>query len=322
MIDYLDIARARMTGRPLSDTEIDTLIHTPVDEIFPMMAGADMLRRHYFDNKVHLCAITNAKSGRCSEDCRFCSQSKFVNTDIDIYPLKKAQSLKEEISEMEPTPVNRFSMVTSGRGLSKEEIKEICKTGPEPRDIKLCASLGILDIEDFEALKKAGITRYHHNLETARSLFDDICTTHSYDERIQTIKNAQKAGMTICSGGIFGVGETMEQVVELAQDLAALDVDAVPMNFLTPIPGTPMADTPPLSPMDCLKTIALMRYILPQKEILVCGGRMLNLKQLSGLVFFAGASGIMTGNYLTTQGNQLEQDMALLKDLGLEPRQE
>ena len=321
MINYLDIARAGVEGRSLSSTEINTLIHTPIDEIFSMMAGADMLRRHFFDNKIHLCAITNAKSGRCSEDCRFCSQSKFVDTNIDIYPLKKAEGLKAEMEEMRPTPVNRFSMVTSGRGLSKEEIKEVCKTGPEAKDLKLCASLGILDVEDFENLKKAGITRYHHNLETARSLFDHICTTHSYDERIQTIKNAQKAGMSICSGGIFGVGETMEQVVELAMDLAELDVDAVPMNFLTPIEGTPMADMAPLSPMECLKTIALMRYLLPQKEILVCGGRMLNLKQLQGLVFFAGASGIMTGNYLTTQGNQLEQDMELLKDLGLEPRQ-
>ena len=320
--DFVQLADQCIQGESLTDTHYQAIFNTPAQDLFGLLAGADHIRRHFFGNQVHLCAITNAKSGRCSEDCTFCAQSKFVDTDIDVYPLRTKETLEEEIQEMAPTPVQRFSMVTSGRGLSTGEVATVAKAAKtaDPDQLSICASLGILSLEDFKALKAAGVNRYHHNLEASRSLFPQICTTHSFDERIDTIKNAQKAGMTICSGGIFGIGETPEQVVELALELKDLDVDAVPNNFLTAIPGTPMEGQAPLSPTDCLRIIALMRYTLPDKDILVCGGRTLNLGPLAPMVFNAGANGIMTGNYLTTEGNQLESDLKLLETLGLEPR--
>ena len=187
--------------------------------------------------------------------------------------------------------------------------------------IRTCASLGILDKEDLKILKEAGMTRYHHNLETARSHFGNICTTHSYESRVDTIRAAREVGLSICSGGIFGIGETDEQVLELALTLKDLDVDAVPINFLIPIPGTPLASIEGITPLRCLKIIALFRYVLPQKDIYVCGGREANLKSLHPFIFYAGASGIMTGNYLTTKGRRLEDDLDLLKQLSFLPRE-
>ncbi len=320
--EFLALARDCIQGRDLDETDFAPLVETLPERVFAMMAGADYIRRHFFNQEVHLCAISNAKSGRCSEDCRFCSQSKFVDTDIPVYPLRPQDHLVTDIKEMAQPPIQRFSMVTSGRGLSPTEVAKVAHAArsADPKQISICASLGILEEADFKTLKAAGITRYHHNLEAARSLFPNICTTHTYDQRLATIKKAQRAGMTICSGGIFGIGETMEQVLELALALRALDVDAVPLNFLTPIEGTPMANQPPLPPLDCLKIIALMRYVLPQKDILICGGRMFNLGPLNPMVFNAGANGIMTGNYLTTEGNQMETDLAMITALGLEPR--
>ncbi|MBN2417779.1 MAG: biotin synthase BioB, partial [Deltaproteobacteria bacterium] len=167
-------------------------------------------------------------------------------------------------------------------------------------------------------LREAGVSRYHHNLETSRSLFNEVCTTHTYDERINTIKRAQKQGMEICAGGILGVGETDEQILEMAVDLKELDVDAIPLNFLVPIKGTPYGDIQTLTPSKCLKIIAFFRYFLPKKQIIVCGGREKNLSELHPLIFYAGASGTMTGNYLTTEGRTLNDDLAMLKQLGLE----
>lgn len=320
--DFIRLADQCIQGKSLAETDYHALIHTPDTQVFAMMAGADYIRRHFFQNQVHLCAISNAKSGRCSEDCKFCSQSKFVDTHVEVYPLRSRTQLEKEIQDMAQTPVQRFSMVTSGRGLSPNEVSQVAHAAASARDeqIHICASLGIQTESEFKELRKAGVTRYHHNLETSRSYFPEICTTHSYDERIQTIRNAQKAGMTICCGGIFGIGETLDQVLELALELQTLDVDAVPVNFLTPIPGTPMENQAPLGPLTCLKIIALMRYALPDKDILVCGGRTLNLGPLAPQVFAAGANGIMTGNYLTTEGNQLDADLKLLNTLGLEAR--
>ncbi|MBU2429535.1 MAG: biotin synthase BioB, partial [Proteobacteria bacterium] len=180
--------------------------------------------------------------------------------------------------------------------------------------------LGILEFEDFQVLKKAGVTRYHHNLETARSHFDQICTTHTFQERVDTIRAAKKAGLSICAGGLFGTGETDEQILEMALELKDLDVDAVPVNFLTAIKGTPLESKNFLTPLRCLKIISLFRYVLPQKDILICGGRMNNLKLLHPMIFHAGASGLMTGSYLTTKGNQLEDDLEMIRQLEFDVR--
>lgn len=192
-------------------------------------------------------------------------------------------------------------------------------TASRMRGVDLCASLGILDDDALKKLAAAGVSRYHHNLETARTHFSSICTTHTFDQRIETLAKAKKAGMSVCSGGIFGMGETDKQILELAMELKTLNVDAVPLNFLSPIPGTPLETADLLTPLRCLKIIALFRYVLPDKQILICGGREANLGILQPMIFFAGASGIMTGNYLTTQGPSLENDLDMLDQLGLVP---
>lgn len=291
-------------------------------DTFHMMAGADMIREKYFKNQVHLCAICNGKSGKCSENCRFCSQSKYYHSDIGIYPLMEKEALCQGALDLMETPVNRYSIVTSGRGLPKNEVRQVAdalSALPSER-MAYCVSLGILDKAEMRYLKKSGVSRYHHNLETSRSHFSKVCTTHSYDDRVNTIKEAKNAGLSVCAGGLFGMGETMEQVLELALELKKLDVDAVPINFLTPIAGTPMENQSNLTPLRCLKIIGLMRYLLPDKEIIICGGRLMNLKMLHPLIFHAGASGIMTGNYLTTEGNQLDDDLDMIQQIGFEPR--
>jgi biotin synthase len=230
--------------------------------------------------------------------------------------------LQQGIQEVIGRPVNRYSIVTSGKSLAKKEVQIVAEAISEfnPSPLGFCVWLGTLKEAEFAILFNAGVTRYHHNLETARSHYSTLCSTHSYEERVETIRLAKNAGMSVCSGGIFGVGESEEQILELALALKQLDVDSIPINFLTPIKGTPLESYHFLTPLRCLKIIALFRYVLPDKEIIVCGGRIQSLKGLHPLIFYAGASGIMTGNYLTTAGQTLESDSNLLESLALPPR--
>lgn len=318
---FIRTAKQIIDGEQIDKEIFQQLARTENADVFHMITGANLIREKYFKKQVHLCSICNGKSGKCTEDCRFCSQSKYHDSDIDVYPMLDKGKLCQGALELIETPVNRYSIVTSGKRLPKNEVRQVADalSTLSPDRMSFCVSLGILDREDMEYLKKSGVSRYHHNLETCRSHFDNICTTHSYDDRVNTIKEAKKAGMSVCAGGLFGVGETMDQVLELALDLKELDVDAVPVNFLTPIKGTPLEDNPSLTPLECLKIICLMRYLLPDKDIIICGGRLINLKMLHSLVFHAGASGIMTGNYLTTEGNQLKEDLDMIQQLGFEP---
>lgn len=318
----LSIAGAVIDGEPPGLKTLLAVAETKDEDVFNLVAGADLIRNSFFKKQIHLCTICNAKSGRCSEDCSFCSQSGFHKSAIDIYPLLSREKLISIPASLEGTPVNRFSYVTSGRGLPSDEVAMIADvvSGLGKTGLSFCASLGIILDQDFSVLKKAGLTRYHHNLETAQSHFGKICTTHSFEERVQTIQRAKKAGLEICSGGIFGIGETDNQVLELALELKALDVDAIPLNFLAPIAGTRLEGFSGLTPLRCLKIIALFRYVLPDKDIFICGGRQLNLKRLEPFMFHAGASGIMTGNYLTTQGAVLDADLELMREMLFSPR--
>jgi biotin synthase len=216
------------------------------------------------------------------------------------------------------TPISRYSVVTSGKRLPREELMAVAGALAEldQTRISTCASLGILESEDFQVLKKAGLTRYHHNLETAESHFKRMCTTHTYGERVDTILAARAEGLSLCVGGVFGIGETDEQVLELALALRNLDVDAVPVNFLVPIKGTAAESYSRLTPLRCLKIISLFRYVLPDKDLIICGGREANLKDLHPLIFYAGASGIMTQDYLTTAGRALKDDVDMIDQLG------
>jgi biotin synthase len=318
---YLLFAEEVINNRGLEEEIYKEIFKTPDQEIVGLLNGADLIRNKFFGDEIHLCTICNGKSGRCSEDCRFCSQSGFYTTDAPVFPLMDEIGLREGGLRAAATPINRYAIVTTGRGLPAKEVRAVAEAmGKIKGSIGRCASLGILNEEDLVVLKSAGLTRYHHNLETCRSYFPEVCTTHSYDERVQTIQMAQKLGMQVCSGGIFGIGETDDQILELALELRALDVDAVPINFLLPIKGTPYEAMRRLTPLKCLKIVALFRYVLPDKEIIICGGRVQNLQDLHPMIFYAGASAIMTGNYLTREGRTLEKDLEMIKWLGLRTR--
>jgi biotin synthase len=287
---------------------------------FALMAAASDIREAFKGKRINLCAIINAKSGRCPEDCKFCAQSVHCETDAPVYDMVSKAEIVGAARRMVQDGAHMFGIVTSGTRIeSKEEWERIYQAVTEIKaaGIKPCVSLGLLDRERAEALKAAGLYRYHHNLETARSFFDHICTTHEYQEDIDTVLAAKAAGLAICSGGIIGLGESMEQRIELAMTLKDLDVDSVPVNILNPRAGTPLMGTPALHPIEILITISLFRFLLPDKDIKLCGGKETNLRQLLPLGIVAGCNSLMTGNYLTTPGRETSVDIEMIEDLGL-----
>lgn len=291
-------------------------------DFWPWLERANRVREARFGNRVSFCVIINAKSGLCSEDCAYCSQSRVSKAEIPRYPLLPREKLLEGARAAAAAGAARYSLVTSGRDLGtareKAAILEAVAAIRETTGLRVCASLGIADRAFLEDLKAAGLSRYHHNLETARSHFPAICTTHAYEERLATVAAAKTAGLEVCVGGIFGLGETLEQRQEMAQTLKELDPDAIPLNFLHPLPGTRLADRPLLSPLEALKIIAAMRLSFPDKTLIICGGRLPTLRSLAPLMFVAGANSLMTGDYLTTKGRMPEEDRQMLADLGLE----
>ena len=266
------------------------------------------------------CGIINAKSGRCSEDCSFCAQSRHYQTGTVAYSLVEAETLLERAHFLAAVGADYFGVVLSGGEPSKRDFEKICETTVDiirATGLKLCASLGLLNQEQALALRQAGFTSYHHNLETAPSFYPRICTTHQMEHRVETVKNAKRAGLRVCSGGIFGLGENWAQRVEMAEILRELEVDSIPINFLIPIFGTPLADASVLSPREALLIIALFRLMHPCRDLVVCGGRGRVLGEWDRLVFSAGANGIMIGDYLTTKGKTPERDLEILNELGL-----
>jgi biotin synthase len=291
-------------------------------EFWPILQEADAAREARFGRRVSLCVIINAKSGQCSEDCGFCSQSLRAQTGIAAYPLLSKEKLVEAARAAAEAGAVRFSLVTSGRGITssreKDSILAAAAAIREAADINICASLGIVDRPFLAELKDAGVQRFHHNLETAGSFFPEICTTHTFSDRVATVEAAKAAGLSVCVGGILGLGESVAQRRELAQAIADLDPEAIPLNFLHPLPGTRLAQRPRLLPLEALKIIAAFRLSFPDKTIIICGGRQPTLRSLAPLMFAAGANALMTGDYLTTKGRLPEDDRLMLEDLGLE----
>ena len=264
------------------------------------------------------CTIINAKSGRCGENCAFCAQSSHHQTNAPVFPLKTREEMVAGAKQADAEGAHCFGIVTSGGRISRNSEQEtllsaIRQIRAETR-IAPSASLGILDDDLAHRLAEAGCVTYHHNLETARSFFPEVCTTHDYDEDVATVRRAKQAGLRVCCGGILGLGESKEQRIELAFTLRDLGVDSVPLNFLNPIDGTPLQDRALLSPMDCLRSIALFRYALPTVPLSVCGGREPNLREYQSWIFMAGATGMMVGNYLTTSGRDRATDRQMLAD--------
>jgi biotin synthase len=293
-------------------------------DIFDLMSWANRIREHYKGNKVHLCSIVNVKAGGCSENCKFCSQSAAYQTEAPRYGLVDLPPVLTAADEANTNGVTALGLVAAWRGLEEgpvldqicdrlEELKNSGKARPD-------ASLGIIkNPRVAERLKASGLECYNHNLESSRRFFPKVCSTHTYEERVETIQHLKKAGIKICSGGILGMGETREDRCELAFSLRELGANIVPINILNPIAGTPFATHEPLPPMEVLQTIACFRFILPRQEIMIAGGRTVNLRDLQSMIFMAGASALMVGNYLTTLNQPVEKDLQMLKDLGLDP---
>lgn len=280
---------------------------------------ANKLREKIHGSKMHLCSLINAKSGLCYEDCKFCSQSRRYNRGAKTYPLLSKEEMIKKAKEAKQIKVDNFCIVTSGGELNKEEFEVLLETAEAitaNTGIKLDCSLGRVSFEWAKKLKNAGVDTYNHNLETAPDYFPQICTTHSFDHRLRSVKNIKKAGLKLCCGGIIGLGESKRQRVELAFALKGLGADTVPINILNPRPGTPLEKLPSLSPMEIIRTIAVFRLILPKAIIKIAGGREHNLRDLQGLAFLSGANGMIVGGYLTSKGQPVEDDLKMVRDLG------
>lgn len=304
----------------LNREEARLLIDLPEPVLF---ASATCIREHHFRNKVEACFIINAKSGDCNMNCKFCSQSGFNHTEIEHYPFKSGVELEQIITSWEPYPVGRCGIVTSGGALTDDDVEKLAqfieqRIGSGKKKPQICGSLGQLKHHALERLKKAGMTRLHHNLETSEQFYPQVCTTQKWHDRMDTVRQAKEHGLSICCGGLFGLGETWEDRMDFAYQLKEEGIRNIPMNFLYPHPGTPMATQPVISPEEGLRIIALFRHIIPDATLRVCGGRVSVLRGRQYDMFAAGANAFMTGNYLTIPGAGIETDLDNLHRLGLE----
>jgi biotin synthase len=312
-----EMIQAADLGIPVSgETAMEILLCGP-DEIPEILVCTNRVRNRYFGKNLLMCSILNAKSGECTEDCAFCAQSAHHSTHADVFGLAAVDEIEAAYRKASELPVTHFGVVTSGKALKEIEIEQICEAAKRTNDPRLawCASLGCLDRDQLLMLKRTGFKRFHHNLETAESFFPEICSTHSYAQRLDTVRAVKEAGLEICCGGILGLGESLEQRVEFAALLAREQVDSIPINFLLAIKGTKVEDLPPLPPLDMIRSIAMFRMMNPKAEIKVCAGR-IHLRDLQSMVFYAGATGIMIGDLLTIAGRNPKEDLQMIEDLG------
>lgn len=303
-----------LKGTLLEKEEILSLLNEPLDKLCIV---ADEIRKHFCRDSFDMCTIINGKSGQCSENCKYCAQSLHFKTSVEEYSLLDSQAIFNDAKYNEEKGVLRYSIVTSGKRLSQNDLKTLCKSYRlinENLNISLCASHGLLSYDDFVKLKEAGVTRYHNNLETSRNFFPNICTTHSYDEKIETIKAAQKAGLEVCSGGILGLGETMEDRIDMALEIRNLGIKSIPVNILNPIKGTPLENNKILSNAEIKLTVAIFRFIIPYGAIRLAGGRGL-LEDKGKSLFKSGANATITGDMLTTAGISINDDFNTIKEL-------
>lgn len=326
---YIDKLAAKVIdGKTLDEKECESIFFVGSERLSEVMFYADKIRRHHKGNRVRLCSIINAKSGMCSEDCRFCAQSAHARSKVDSYPLVSSDEIFSAYKKADGAGALCFGVVTSGRGVSAEEIGQIGEVikkisseraaNPSQRFARISASLGELSREQIVYLKNCGLQKYHHNLETSEKYFPSVCTTHSYSDRIKTLNAVKAAGLELCCGGLFGIGESALDRFEFAMELREIAPSSAPLNFLNPVAGTELENAPRLSPREILGIIAAFRFVLPDKDISVCGGREVNLRDLQSWIFYAGANGMMTGGYLTTTGRSPDEDRRMIDDLGLE----
>ena len=308
-------------GESVGMKDVLPLLGAQGPDLLDLAAAANRVREKFNGSEIDLCLLLNAKSGRCSEDCRYCAQSAHYKTEAPVYPLMELNRMVEEATEAQRKGAGRFCLITSGREPDDREFETILNALDRIRKetaLDLDCSLGTLSEERARSLKKAGVTRYNHNLETAESHFSQVCSTHSFKDRVKTVEVLKDQGLSICCGGIIGLGESPQQRLELAFSLRQLGIDCIPINILNPRPGTPLEHSKPIPPLEVIKTISLFRLILPKGTIKVAGGREVHLRDLQSLALLAGANGLIVGNYLTTPGRNAEDDFRMVKDLGFE----
>jgi biotin synthase len=296
------------------------VLHAPDDELLPLLNAAFRVRRAHFGRKVHIQVLENAKLGACPEDCGFCSQSSKYSSPSGEAPMSSVESLVDAASKAAAISAKRFCMVTATRGPSERDLDVICEAAKQIKakhKIELCASLGLLTEKKAQRLAEAGIDRFNHNLETSESYFDKVTTTHSWADRVNTIKLAKASGMETCCGGIVGLGESEDDLIDLVVALRELAVDSVPVNFLDPRPGTALAAHQRISPRYALRALCLFRFMCPSADVRVAGGREVNLRSMQALALYP-ANSMFTSGYLTTEGNTPTDDMQMIRDAGFE----
>ncbi len=315
-----ELGRAVLGGRVLTRSEAQELANVQGALLYDLFYWANRVRRAFVGERVRFCSIVAAKVGACSEDCSYCAQSKHYDTHVTPAKMSVAE-MTRAAAEAQLNGASSFGIVNSGRGPTPRELdwlEPFFRSTAEQGRIRPCATLGELSAEQARRLRDMGVKRVNHNLETSRRHFPNITTTHSYDDRLRTIRHAKAAGLSICSGGIFGMGEAWEDRIDLALELRELGADVVPINFLNAIPGTPLfGRRPDLTPLQALHIVAVYRMILPDRELKIAGGREKILRDMQSWMFFAGGSSFLIGNYLTTFGRSAEMDHQMLRDLGL-----
>lgn len=314
--EYTDFVK---NGGKISREQALELAEAPLQEL---CTAANEIRKHFCGNGFDICTIINAKSGKCSENCKFCAQSAHYHTGAETYAMLDTQSIVAQAKNNDSRGVLRYSLVTSGKRLTADEVAQECESIRAVREqtgIAVCISNGLLDEASYRKLREAGATRVHNNLETSRRNFPNVCTTHTFDEKCNAIRAAKAAGLSVCSGGIVGMGETMEDRIDLVLELRELDVHSIPVNMLNPVPGTPYEHVPKLTNDDMCRIVAVFRFLIPDASIRLAGGRGL-LPDKGRACFCSGANAAISGDMLTTAGITIETDMALLKELGYVPQ--
>lgn len=319
-MDYERLAEKSLPGLILEREEMQAVLNAPGERLPELLDAAFKVRRHYFGKRVQIHMLMNAKSGLCPEDCHYCSQSSISKAPIDRYPFLPRERLLDGAVKAKAAGAVRYCMVNSGRGPTQREIEEIAEVAREIKSnvpIQLCCSLGLMNEAKIRILKEAGVERINHNINTSRRHHPNICTTHTYEDRVETVKNVKSAGLTSCCGGIIGMGETEEDIIDMALALREMDVDSIPLNFLHPIPGTPFEGLHYLTPQKCLKILCLFRFINPAKELRVGGGREIHLRSLQPMSLYP-ANSIFVNGYLTTPGQRATEAHRMIEDLGFE----
>lgn len=317
-MDWNLLAEKSMRGEAPERNEAQAVLEAPEEQVLSLLHAAFRVRHRFHGWDVRLHVLQNAKSGLCRENCAFCSQAIGAQSGVQRYQMQTVDQLVEGARKAHEMKAVKYCMVTATRGPSEKELDVICEAVRRIKaeiPINICTSLGLLTDDQARRLAEAGVNRFNHNLETSRNYFPSICQTHHYEDRVATVKSAKAAGMEACCGGIMGMGESMDDRVDLAFELRELEVESIPVNFLDPRPGTPLANVPRLKPLECLKTLCLFRFVNPSRDIRVAGGREVNLRDLQALALYP-ANSMFSEGYLTTGGQGYDKDIRMIEDAG------